>query len=89
MYVQAAAAGSTQIQKAPQVSLMPEYTQLSGNILPRYSPIGETVEIPEIEIKGDPYEPERKAALMAGVLFFTGLALGYIWGGATGGISAR
>lgn len=82
MYVQAAA-GATQIMRAPQVSLMPDYTQLSGNILPRYVSIGEA------EIEDDDHEMERKAALMAGALFFTGLALGYIWGGATGGINAR
>jgi hypothetical protein len=87
MYVQAAA-GAAKIVRDLRVSIMPEYSSLSGSVLPRYAQIGKVVVIPEVEIKGDPSAPERKAAMMAGALFFTGLALGYIWGGTTGGVRA-
>ena len=58
-------------------SILPVYTPVGSSVLPRYVPIGTT----DIE----PREAENKAAIQAGILFFVGLALGYVWGGTTRG----
>lgn len=70
-------------------SILPQYAAVGTSVLPRYAPIGSNVvNIPEVQIVGDPHaEAAKQAAIRAGLLFFIGLTLGFIWGGTTGGIS--
>lgn len=55
-------------------SILPIYTPVGSSVLPRYVPIGSDTQ----------EQADNKAAIQASVLFLTGLALGYIWGGTVG-----
>ena len=98
MFRQAAADGGVGAYLTkPGGSILPEYTAVGGSVLPQYTPVGEleepvrtgTTEFHEMDRRNQPGDvapgsEERAAALRSGLLFFTGLALGYIWAGTTG-----